>query len=226
MVAYISQSADNKIISALKQEGFEIVLLAPFSALEAPVDTHADMLICRAFDTLFLHKDYPCAIDGEFNIIKVDEEISSKYPNDILLNIAVVGKNVFANTKFASKTVLEHLEKNGFAIHHVSQGYAHCSTCIVSDNAIVTADQGIADKAQNIGLQVLKIESGSILLPPYQYGFIGGSCGSYENKIYFCGSLDYHPDGERIRQFCKLQGKRVIELSSAPLSDVGGILFV
>ncbi len=224
MLAYVSQNADKKIIDALKQEGFEIVALAPFNSLAHPVDTHADMLFCAIDDILFMHRDYTCEIKGFDKVIKIEEPMSEKYPNDVLLNIAIVGRHVFANTKFASKTVLEYLESNGFSVHHVAQGYAHCSTCIVSDRAVITADLGIAEVACKNGIDVLKIESGHISLPPYEYGFIGGSCGSYKDKIYFCGSLSCHPDGEKIREFCKKHSRTIIELCDGPLADVGGIM--
>ena len=225
MIAYLSQNADKRIFDAFRREGFDAVPLAPFSALSHPVDTHADMLLCDVGDTVFVHEDYQLELKGFKNIVKINEEISSKYPNDVLLNVAIVGKNAFANVKFASKSVLEHLKSNGFAIHHVSQGYAHCSTCIVSDCAIITADVGIFETARKTGLDALLISSRGISLPPYEYGFIGGACGSHEGKIYFCGSLKYHPDGDKIRDFCVKHGKAVIELCDAPLMDVGGILF-
>ena len=199
--------------------------LAPFSALNDPVNTHADMLLLAIGDTVFVHKDYNIDLSHFNNIIKIDEPMSAKYPNDILLNIAIVGKNVFANTKFASKAVLDYLKSHGFTIHHVSQGYAHCSTCIVSENAIISADVGIIKAAKKVGIDVLKIDEGSISLPPYNYGFIGGSCGSCGNKIYFCGSLDSHPNGNDIRDFCLKHGKNAISIADTPLIDIGGILF-
>lgn len=224
MVAYISQNADSKIITALEQEGFDIIPLAPFSALKNPVSSHADMLLLTVADTVFVHKDYNIDLHSFKNVIKIDEPISNKYPNDILLNIAIVGKNVFANTKFASKIVLEHLKANEFTVHHVSQGYAHCSTCIVDDNAIITSDVGIAGAAEKAGIDVLRIKQGHISLPPYDYGFIGGASGVHGEKIYFAGSLKSHPDGDKIRDFCLNHGKKVMELSDAPLHDIGGIL--
>ena len=226
MLAYLSQNADKRIFDALWQEGFETVSLPPFSALSHPVDTHADMLLLSVGDTIFVHRDYPIEIKGFDKVVKIDEPMSDKYPNDVLLNIALVGKNAFANTKYASKTVLKYLEEKGFSINHVSQGYAHCSTCIVSENALITADLGIAEAAQKVGVDVLKIGEGNINLPPYNHGFIGGSCGSCGDKIYFCGSLNYHPDGEKIRRFCALYGKTAIDLFDAPLVDVGGIVFI
>jgi ferredoxin len=225
MRAYISKNADKKIIDALEQGGIEIKSLAPFSALSYPVDTHSDMLLLMINDTVFVHKDYKIDLTDFKNIIKIDEPISNKYPNDVLLNIAVVGKNAFCNTKHASKTVLKYLEENNYAIHHVAQGYAHCSTCIVSESALISADLGIVQEAQKAGIDALLISNGHISLPPYNYGFIGGSCGSCGDKIYFCGSLEFHPDGNKIRQFCEKHGKNAVELLDAPLIDIGGILF-
>ena len=93
MLAYISQNADSKITEALKQDNFEVRLLAPFSALSHPTHTHADMLLVSVKDKIFKHKDYD--ISGDF--ISITEPMSARYPNDVALNIAIVGKRVFVN---------------------------------------------------------------------------------------------------------------------------------
>ena len=225
MRAYLSSNADKRIIESLQREGFDVIPLAPFSALQNPVDTHADMLLLAVGDVVFAPKGYE--IESSLpKVIAIDESMGEKYPNDVALNIAIVGKNAFCNKKFASKTVQKYLAENGFSIHHVAQGYAHCSTCIVSENALITADFGIFKAAQDVGIDALLISSGHISLPPYDYGFIGGASGSCREKIYFCGVLNSHPDGEIIRQFCEKHGKIVVELFDSPLIDIGGILLM
>lgn len=221
MLAYISAMADNRIIDALAREGFEVKLLAPFSALSEPTHTHADMLLCTVGDVIFKHVHYSLA--GEF--INISESMGNKYPHDVLLNIAIVGNHAFCNKKHVSSEILEYLEENGYTVHHVAQGYAHCSTCIVGDNAIITADEGIFATATSLGIDALRISAGHISLPPYDYGFIGGASGTTSNAVYFCGSLKYHPDGDAIRTFITSHNKRVIELCDSPVFDVGGIVF-
>ena len=98
MIAYLSEKADNRIIDSLIERGFEVKLLSPFNALSEPVSSHADMLLLTVGGTLFIHKDYDLEIKDFDKIININEPISEKYPNDILLNIAIVGKNAFANT--------------------------------------------------------------------------------------------------------------------------------
>ena len=223
MRAYLSQNTDKGIIDALRQEGFVVKTLAPFSALAEPVSSHADMLLFAVNGKIFKHKSYE--IDDIENAINIEERMGEKYPLDVPLNIALVGKNAFCNTQHASRTVLDYLKSLKISVHHVSQGYAHCSTCIVGDNAIITADASIANAAITVGIDTLKICEGHISLPPYSYGFIGGASGVTESAVYFCGSIKYHPDGERIKEFCEAHGKKAVELINAPLSDVGGILF-
>ena len=116
MFAFLSSNSPENIIQALLKTGIEVKTLPPFSVLQKPVASHADMLLLACEKTLFVHKDYNFssseAIKDSFrDIILIDEPISSQYPNDILLNIAIVGDNVFANTHFASKTVLSFLER-------------------------------------------------------------------------------------------------------------------
>ena len=231
MLAFLSSNSPEILTKTLSQRGIPVVTLPPFSLLQKPVASHADMLLLACEKTLFVHKDYAFssseALKNAFgDTVFIDEPISSEYPHDILLNIAIVGGEVFANVNFASKTVLSFLEKQGKRIHNVKQGYAHCSTCIVNDKAIITADVGIANAAQKAGIDVLKISSGNISLSGYDHGFIGGASGYDSKHVYFCGSLEFHPDGESIKSFCQKHGKIVVELSSSPLVDVGGILFV
>ena len=45
----------------------------------------------------------------------------------------------------------------GYEIINVKQGYAKCSICVVSDNAIITADKGIAKAAIQNRIDVLEI---------------------------------------------------------------------
>lgn len=226
MLAYISQNANKTIIDSLTSLGFAPILLTQHASLPTPVSSHADMLVLAVGETAFVSENYVTEdLRGFEHTVRVKASLGERYPLDVPLNIAVIGNTVIANTKHASRDILDILASMGKNIIHVSQGYAHCSTCTVSDNAIISADTGIINAAHGAGLDTLKISSGYISLPPYDYGFIGGACGTTDDAVYFCGSLTYHPDGEQIRAFCMSHGKRVVELTDSPLCDVGGIIF-
>jgi hypothetical protein len=76
------------------------------------------------------------------------------------------------------------------------------------------------------GIDVLTVSEGHISLPPYNFGFIGGSCTECGGKVYFCGSINSHPDGARIKEFCEKHGKTAISLSDRELIDVGSLFFI
>lgn len=106
----------------------------------------------------------------------------------------------------------------------MNQGYAKCSVCAVDERSIITQDPSIAQAARRQGLNVLKIQTGRILLPGYDTGFIGGCSGLLGGSCWRHRSLSAHPDGERIKEFLHSRGVEPLELTDGPLYDVGSIL--
>ena len=210
-----------------------IILLPPFSALHEPVSAHPDMLIfpCREEKIIYTHPEYlsKCceALGGSgFEIIPICEEASEKYPNDILLNAAHVGKYIFGRAEHISTSVLKYAERRGLEIIDIKQGYAKCSICSVSDNAIITSDPSVLNAAEKLKLDALKICESGVTLKGYDRGFIGGASGNDGENIFFCGDVKKHPEGERIMDFCVSHGKKAVSLSDEALYDIGTIFFI
>ncbi len=230
---------DHKIcaesIAVLENNGFEPILLPPAEYLSEAVASHTDMLIFMGFGRLFCHRDYYesnsaltdriVSLSG-LELTLSDEPTGEKYPLDVLFNACIVGKRLICNEKTVSKLILDAAQGSGCEIIGVSQGYTKCSVTVVSDNAIITADKTIAAACRAVGIDVLTVSEGHISLPPYNFGFIGGASGYHGDKVYFCGSLDSHPDGKRIREFCKKHKKTAISLTDGELQDVGSLFFI
>ena len=220
-------------LSVLNSLGFEPILLPPADYLAEGVSGHTDMLIFMGFGRLFCHSRYYqhnsdmidriCAISHS-KLTLSDEQTGEKYPFDVLFNACIVGKALICNRKTVSKLIIDAAIENEYDIIHVPQGYAKCSVCSVSDDAIITSDKAIALACRD-KLDVLVISEGYISLPPYNYGFIGGVSGSFGDTVYFCGSLDTHPDGEKIKEFCAKHKKIALSLSAGELQDVGSLFF-
>lgn len=219
---------------SLRSFGFEPVLMPPSPLLQPGVASHTDMLIFIGFGGIFCHTSYYEAnrelinelAGDKYTVYVSHEQMSSDYPSDVLFNGCILGKHLICNTKTISRLILDAAENNGYNILHVPQGYTKCSICIVDANALITSDRAIARICSNIGIDVLTVSEGHISLPPYSYGFIGGAGGSCGESVYFCGSLDKHPDGEAIKNFCKKYGKSAISLSDEQLLDVGSLYFI
>ena len=122
---------------------------------------------------------------------------------------------------------LEAARRMGLELIPVKQGYAKCSLCIVSENAVITADEGLAYTLCRAGLDVLKIIPGCIRLPGYGYGFIGGCCGKLDAAtMAFAGDPLTHPDGKKILSFMERHGVKPRNLlgQGEKLIDIGSIL--
>lgn len=222
-------------LSALSLDGFEPILLPPAPYLQSAVASHTDMLIFLGFGRLFCHKDYyesnSALIDRIATLSGLELTLSSehtgeKYPLDVLFNACLIGNRLICNKKTVSKLILDSAVKQNCEIVNVPQGYTKCSVAVVSDCAIITADRSIAEVCRAVGIDVLTVSEGYISLPPYNFGFIGGASGYQGDKVYFCGSLDSHPDGERIEEFCLKHKKSAISLTEGELQDVGSLFFI
>ncbi|MBQ8408048.1 MAG: hypothetical protein IJY39_04215 [Clostridia bacterium] len=222
-------------IDFLKKNSVEPILLPSADYLESAVASHTDMLMFLGFGRLFCHRKYVesnralverIASLAQLELTVSEEPTGERYPYDVLFNACILGNRLICNKNTVSKLILDAANESGYEIIHVPQGYAKCSVCAVSDNAIITADKAIAKACRSAGIDVLTVTEGHISLPPYDYGFIGGAGGLCGNKVCFCGSINKHPDGERIKKFCEENGKIAVSLSDGELQDVGSLFFI
>ncbi|MBR4072733.1 MAG: hypothetical protein IKK24_02210 [Clostridia bacterium] len=234
MLAVTDERISPQAVNRLLQYGYENISLPAFSALPQPVSAHPDMLFFQFGNKLITHKlyykeakrqlDKICDKCG-FELALTDENIGSAYPNDVLFNAAFIGNSIIGNLSFISKHIKTFASENGVKLINTRQGYAKCSICVVSDNAIITPDSGIErDLKRNTDIDVLKISEGFVGLNGYNTGFIGGATGTDSENVYFCGDIEYHPDKDKIIKFCNKYLKNAICLTDTPLYDVGTIM--
>ena len=223
-------------LAQIRTWGHEVILLPPNPRLPSPVASHPDMLLYPADDLLITDRTYYteiakneldriCRYSG-MTLHLTDESLGVCYPEDIRFNALHIGKYLFCHATHTSSAIRNWANQNNCDILPTKQGYARCSACPVGENALITADPTIADKATKKGLDVCMIRQGHILLPGYSYGFIGGCCGSYEGQLFFCGDLNLHPDGERMISFIAAHGWTPHMIPALPLLDVGSLFFI
>lgn len=213
---------------ALINLGYKLIEIPEISCLEQPICGHPDMSLLKFKELPFFFGD----INISFTISSFKKLIREhdngeilKYPHNVKLNCAVVGNNIICNRKYTDPQVIGYAEKHGYNIIHVNQGYAKCSTCIVSDNAVITEDESIEKECTKHGIDVLKISKGYVRLDGYDYGFIGGCSGLVENNLLvFNGNIKLHPDYDSIYKFCKDHGTDILSLNNGQLYDVGSII--
>ena len=235
MIAIIDSRQPRKISKSLESRGFKVIGLPPFPTLSEPVSAHPDMLMFIASGVLLTHRDYYAIAQSKIDtivasagldILLCDAPVGGEYPHDILFNVARVGRFLIGKQGCITHQLIEICRTISPEFIDVKQGYAKCSTCVVSDTSIITSDRGIASAARTHGIDSLLIRPGHVSLPGYDTGFIGGASGMCGGNVYFSGNLDLHPDAVSIRAFCATHGKTAVSLSEGTLFDGGSILFV
>ena len=234
MLAVTDIKAPTECTEALQKLGFEVILLPPLPLLPAPVASHPDMLIFQADKRLLTHREYYKLARRQLETICstacleltfIDEAVGDTYPHDVLFNAATVGNKLICSVNAVSAQIKEYCAHQSKKMINVKQGYTKCSVCIVSDNAIITADRGIASAAKSAGIDVLTISPGHVSLKGYDTGFIGGASGGCGGTVFFCGNISTHPDHAAICDFCASNSKKIVCLGDTPLTDVGTIFF-
>ncbi len=223
--------ASEELVLNLKMMGITPLFTPTLTTLYKAVSYHPDMLIHPIGENIFI------AAPGVYEIfftmfkplgiklIKGKSRLKSNYPENIAYNVARIDEIAFHNTHFTDKKIREYFERNNIQIIHVKQGYTKCSTSIISKQAIITSDKGIAKAVDNYNIDVLYIEPGYISLPGLNYGFIGGATGLISsNTLAVAGELKHHPSYKKIEKFCNKHSKNIISLTQEKAMDIGSII--
>lgn len=217
-----------EFVSALKDMGHNIIPSDTVNVFLAPEQNHADMQILVINNEVFM-LDECKTLKRKLKHIHptiCSKRVGKNYPENILLNFLYFKNRLFGKSKYIDNSVKEYCKQNNIEIVNVNQGYCRCSTLVVSDNAAITADSSIEKALKNNGAEVLKISPGHIMLPGFDYGFIGGASGKIDkHTIVFFGDIKNHPDYNMIQLFCEKHNVRIISLcTNYPLTDIGGIV--
>lgn len=235
--AYLSEWAGKPLVNYIQKAGYQINFIRQNNYVDPRLSTHADLFMCQ-----FGLWDEAGLFFGDA------ERLGPDYPDDIIYN-AVCTRNYFvhmitnsdpdmmnAMLVWRQSVVYDDDSNEQVKIIGVNQGYTRCTCLPVDDSSFITADEGLASALESQNASVLKISPGSILLPGFDYGFIGGCAGhiyidNLENPsgppqraIVFNGDLSCHPDFERIVDFIKSRNIYPVYFDSYTLEDIGSIL--
>lgn len=228
--AIIDIRTPEEICKNLKKLGVDLLQLPATERIAWPISAHPDMQIFIQNKNAFVHPDIDKSFLGILerycNINLCHSELHHDYPRDIAYNIACTGRFALHRLDCTDHSILDYLNGMEINLINTKQGYSKCSTLIIDDTSIITADSSIDKAARISGMNSLLISAGHVDLPGYNYGFIGGATGRFMDMILFTGSIDGHPDKNRIHEFIESRGLKVKILSDSKVLDTGSILMV
>ena len=218
-----------ELITAAEESGFSVVPTDRAEALPIPEQRHADMQILKIADRLFI---LGCCDGLKDRLTEYDVRVCSKpsgsdYPDNISMNMLLFGRKLFGRTDRIDPLVKEYCEQKGIELVFMKQGYARCTTLVLDNESVITADKGVQGVMKKYGAEALPISGEGISLPGYDTGFIGGASMVYQNTVYFFGNASALSDYNKIKAFCTDRGYKIQSLCPGiPLTDIGGAVIL
>lgn len=198
----------------LNKRGYTIIPTENINIFHPPEQRHADMQALRIRGRVFTLRD--CV-----------KPIGRDYPENVRLNCLYLGNKLYGNLKATDSIILDFCRENGIETVHVNQGYTRCSTLVVNDHAVITADRSIEKTMKLHRVEVLPISAGHIRLEGFDYGFIGGASCTPGKTVYFFGDVTKHPDYAEIKAFIEQNNSNIeILCNEIPLTDIGGAVLL
>ncbi|MCK5707781.1 MAG: hypothetical protein KAI43_09015 [Candidatus Aureabacteria bacterium] len=231
-LALINPYTSKDILERLKIEFKSNIIFIPVreaNDVRFPLDSHPDIVTTASKNTIIhcptLSKDTLKQLKENGVVTFKGENILNKeYPHDAFYNCLIMNDLFIHRLDITDKTILCFLKESGIKrLINVNQGYTRCSIIPVSENAFITEDAGIAKTLHEEDLNVCLISKGHIKLENYNFGFIGGTCTTFEDTLYFFGSIEKHPDFIKIKKFSNKYGKKCVSLRDNDLEDFGGM---
>lgn len=231
MVAFIDYRTTIEEKKSLSKFNIDFIEIPKNSTLYDAIDGHVDIqinIIDKKEKKIIVHKDIaPSFIKKleQFNIkyIKSLSSLTEKYPGNIILNAAILEKDIIHNFKYTDKNLISSIKDKNFI--NVKQGYSKCSILPIREKAIITNDKGIYDTLKKEDYDILLLPPGDILLPSLNYGFIGGVGGKIsDDSLGFFGNLDYYKYGKEVKHFLSKYDIKPIYLREGKLIDRGSLM--
>ncbi len=229
--AILDHRASVKTADALKKYGFKVVLTPKIDHVYTTICGHADIMLHKLCENVIVTEptvvDYFKSKMPEIEVIPGKTILKENYPYDIAYNAARVGNNIICNKNFTDDEILNFAYKNDLNLINTKQGYAKCSICVVSNDAIITSDKNIQSQALENDIDVLLVNDNEIKLTEFDHGFIGGATGLIkENILAVNGNIRLHTNYNEIIEFCAKHNVEVVSLNNDEIIDIGSILTV
>ena len=225
----------------IKSLGYEIIENGFNLNTYDEIASHVDIYYLKVGDMVFCSPEKKGLVP--FNTVSCTTPIGRDYPLDVPYNVCVVGNKAIHNFKYTDNIVKFYLERHGYNLIQVEQGYANCSTCVIDDNSCITSDIGIAKALMDAGVDTLfvtepdiklkkrlsdvfKDESRMSFVDSNMQGFIGGAMSLLGDTVILFGDVQNLVNGNKIQRFIEKKGLKFHHFEGLDVVDYGGVLEV
>lgn len=224
----------------IKSLGYEIIENRFNLEVYDEISAHPDIYYTKVGDKVFCD---PNRYIENLNLVSGVSIVGPTYPSDVPYNLVVVGKNAVHNFKYTDGILKTFLEKSGYNLIQVEQGYTKCSTCVLTDNSCIVSDIAIARELLNAGIDVLFVSEPDIKLLQRtnkifidqskmrfmnsdMSGFIGGALVRLGDTVILFGDVNKLINGKKIQTFIESKGLKFKYFEGLDVVDYGGVIEV
>lgn len=218
----VSHRAQEGLLDYLRREGFDPILSQPNQQVDARISDHPDLFVFADGECLIVdpwHYDHYARNLPDKPLVRGTLPATGLYPADTRYNALVVGGCLIHGPETDPRILERYTDRIP-----VKQGYVRCSLLPVDDQSLITSDRGLA-RALSHRYEVLTIEPGTIGLPGFPYGFIGGASGCLDPlAVHLTGDPGEGTEGSRIRKFCEKHRRALCYPAKLPWLDLGSLI--
>ncbi len=229
MFAIIDSRSSKQAISKLKEYIDDIFIFQTIGITGNSISGHPDIFIYQDKNQLVVAPNAPVELFvfleiHNINYLKGESVVGHELKNTVQYNCLSTSKFLFHKSGYTDSAILEINKAKEFI--PLPQAYTRCSLVHLCEDNYMTSDRGIEKALLVRGLTCFYFNPEQITIRNHNYGFIGGTVGIWDNKIFFNGNIELHADGQRLREYLINLDFDIVKLSDEYLYDGGCILFV
>ncbi len=219
----------------LKELGYELIEIVTNTKVYTEISSHVDIFTCKVGEQIVVEPtQYQNILKTNLldakQIIKGQDEIQEKYPDDIKYNVCTIGKKAIHNFQYTDTKLKQELINNNYELINTTQGYTNCSIAVIDENSAIVSDKGLYKILKFHDIDTLLVENNLDikLLNGKNYsskkGFIGGCITRLGDSIIVFGDLNKIDINGRIRDFITSKKIKIIEFKDIDIIDYGGLI--
>lgn len=225
----VDARCSSKIFENLSAYAEEIFRFQTTEVTYVSISCHPDIFIFQEREELIIAPNAPQNLFKKLDELAIpyhygESKVGKELHNSCFYNALATPTCFFHREGFTDSVVWASQESKKKIF--LPQSYARCSLLAISEDAFITSDAGIHKELQKHSFASCYFSPEDIKIETHRYGFLGGTCGLRQDKLFFLGNPLKHKDGKKLCDFIESYSLEIVSLSNDFLYDGGGVFFV
>ncbi len=229
MIAIIDSRSSGKSVDNLRVYVENVFEFQSNGITDNSISGHPDIFIYQDSNHLVVAPNAPVGlfdflVNHNIACFKGKSSVGDDFYNSVQYNCLGTSQFLFHKSGYTDTAILEINKDKEFV--QLPQAYTRCSLVHLCKDHYLTSDKGIEKVLLKKGLSCFYFNPEEIGIHGHNNGFIGGTIGIWDKKIFFNGNIELHADGQGLREYLIDLDFDIVKLSDDYLYDGGCIFFV